>query len=275
MKASILKIMLPIFLFSAALYAQDSSIVKQDSIPPLPLVIGEKLTFKIRYGFIRAGTAEMKIMSQKDFEGQEAIHIQTTARSVPAFNWIYKVKDVLNIYVDAQTLMPIYMEKKLREGSYKADLFINYSFQDSIAKGHFLRYRSDMSIKKEVKFDVPLKDKVYDVLTAFYYVRTQPLIVGEEIEVTAHEKQKVYDLQIKVYRKEVIETEAGKFRCLMVEPLLKGEGIFKQKGRLKIWMTDDEYKIPVQMTSKVVVGHITTELMKIEGLPKNIPSRVN
>jgi len=274
MKTSILKIILLIFIASASLYAQDSTAVKSDSIPSPPLIIGEKLTFKIRYGFIRAGTAEMKIMSLKDFEGKEAIHIQTTARSVPAFNWIYKVKDVLNIYVDPQTLMPIYMEKKLREGSYKADLFINYSFQDSIAKGQFIRYRSDMSIRKEVNFDVPLKDKLYDVLSAFYYVRTQPLIVGEEIEVTAHEKKKVYDLQVKVYRKEIVDTEAGKFRCLVVEPLLKGEGIFKQKGRLTIWMTDDKYKIPVQMTSKVVVGHITTELMKIEGLPKNIPSRV-
>ncbi len=275
MKIYLFKIMLQLILSAAILYAQDSSAVKTDSIPSNPLSIGEKLTFKIRYGFIRAGTAEMKIMSKSDFEGQEAIHIQTTARSIPAFNWIYKVKDILNIYVDAKTLMPIYLEKKLREGSYKADLFINYSFVDSLAKGQFIRYENDMSIKKEVKFDIALKDKIYDVLTAFYYIRTQPLIVGEEIGVTAHEKQKVYDLQVKVYRKEIVETEAGKFRCLMVEPLLKGEGIFKQKGRLKIWLTDDEYKIPVQMTSKVAVGHITTELMKIEGLPKNIPSRID
>ena len=44
------------------------------------------------------------------------------------------------------------------------------------------------------------------------------------------------------------------FDVLRIEPLLKGEGIFKQKGRLLVWVTDDEYKIPVQMTSEVAVG---------------------
>ena len=74
---------------------------------------------------------------------------------------------------------------------------------------------------------------------------------------------------------ETINTAAGKFKCLKVEPLLKGEGIFKQKGRLLVWMTDDEYKIPVQMTSEVAVGHITSELEKIEGIKGKIPSRIS
>ena len=62
---------------------------------------------------------------------------------------------------------------------------------------------------------------------------------------------------------------------MKVEPLLKGEGIFKQKGRLLVWLTDDEYKFPVQMTSEVAVGHITTELEKIEGVKHKIPSLIS
>lgn len=263
-----------IFILYGILPAQDSMVVHKAAEADFPLVIGEKLTFKIRYGFIRAGTAKMKIVEKTDYKGQQAIHIQTTATNVPAFRWIYKVDDILNIYVDPSTMLPLYFEKKLREGSYKADLYIHYSYKDSLAKGRFVRYNSDMTIKKEKTFDVDLRSSVHDVLTAFYFVRTQPLLVGESIEVTAHERQKVYDLEVKVYRKEVVDTEAGKFRCLLIEPLLKGEGIFKQKGRLKIWVTDDQYKIPVQMTSKVVVGHITTELMKMEGLPDDIPARI-
>ena len=78
-----------------------------------------------------------------------------------------------------------------------------------------------------------------------------------------------------MYKREVIETDAGNFVCFLVEPLLKGEGIFKQKGRLKVWLTDDKFKIPVQMTSEVVVGHITTELEEISGIDERIPSRLN
>jgi hypothetical protein len=40
-------------------------------------------------------------------------------------------------------------------------------------------------------------------------------------------------------------------------------------------LTDDEYKIPVQMTSEVAVGHITTELEKIEGIKNKIPAQLS
>ena len=51
-------------------------------------------------------------------------------------------------------------------------------------------------------------------------------------------------------------------------------GIFKQKGELWVWLTDDENKIPVQMRSKVAVGSITTELKKIEGVSLPIKSQI-
>ena len=61
---------------------------------------------------------------------------------------------------------------------------------------------------------------------------------------------------------------------ISLEPILKEEGVFKQKGSLRIWLTDDERKIPVQMKSKVLVGHITAELTKIKGVTKEIKARI-
>ncbi len=240
----------------------------------LPFRAGEDLTFKIRYGFIRAGTAHMRILGRETYKGIPAIHIQTVAASARAFNWIYKVHDVVNVMVRATDLLPLYFEKKLREGTYKADLFVRYDRSDSLALVEFIRYKKDMSVRKHEKYPIKIPANVFDVLSAFYYIRTQPLVVGKSFYITSHERKKIYDLEIKVYKKEIISTDAGKFRCLAIEPLLKGEGIFKQKGRLKIWLTDDRYKIPVQMTSAVAVGHITTELTKMAGVPEYIPARI-
>jgi hypothetical protein len=66
----------------------------------------------------------------------------------------------------------------------------------------------------------------------------------------------------------------GTFDCIMVQPVLQGEAIFKQQGELWVWLTDDERKIPVQMKSKVAVGSITTELIKIEGVPLPLRAQV-
>jgi hypothetical protein len=236
--------------------------------------VGEKLTFKIRYGFIRAGTATMAVTQEMELGDHLVYQIRTTARSAPAFSWIYKVEDVIYSYLDKMGLFSWRFEKRLREGSYKMDLIATYSPEDSLAKVEHIRYTDDMEVKKRDKFELKSPPFVRDVLAAFYFIRCQDLQVGKTIFMSNHDNKKIYNLEVKVYKKEILEVEAGTFRCLFIEPLLQGEGIFRQKGRLKVWLTDDQYKIPVQMKSEVIVGHITTELEKIEGLPHNIPSRI-
>jgi hypothetical protein len=42
-----------------------------------------------------------------------------------------------------------------------------------------------------------------------------------------------------------------------VEPFLRGPAIFQQKGRVTVWVTDDQYRIPVLVKSKVVIGSVS------------------
>ncbi len=261
------------FLLTNPLQAASTDPDSSTSIYPA-IRYGEDLTFKIRYGFISAGIAHMRILGLNNQKGYPALHIQTTAKNIPAFSWIYKVDDVVNVLVDPVKLIPYYFEKKLREGTYKADLTVDYSHADTLARVEFIRYKKDMSIKKRKSYPVKIPANVFDILSAFYYIRTQPLKVGESIFLSSHETKKVYDLEVKVHRKEKLKVDAGTFNTLVVEPLLKGEGIFKQKGRLLIWLTDDELKIPVQMTSAVMIGHITSELIDIKGIDVPIPARI-
>jgi len=236
--------------------------------------IGEELVFKIRYGFIKAGTAHMQVIGLTEKLDKSVLHIQTTAKNLPAFSWIYKVDDEVNAYVDPVKLIPYYFEKKLREGTYKADLRVKYGHEDSLASVEFIRYKKDMTIRKQKNYPVKIPANVYDILSAFYYIRTQPLKVGHSFFLSSHESKKVYDLEVKVHRKETVKVDAGTFRCIVVEPLLKGQGIFKQKGRLLIWLTNDELKIPVQMTSAITIGHITSELVQMKGVDLEIPARI-
>lgn len=236
--------------------------------------VGEKLTFKVRYGFVRAGTATMEVMPDKEIRGHKVYHIQTKAESASGFSWIYKVEDVVDSYIDKTGMFSWKFDKRLREGSYKADLLVDYFPEDSLADIHFTRYERRMQVRDKENYKVKTPPFSRDVLAAFYYLRTQELEVGRVFQLVNHDNKKVYDLEIHIHKREVVETEAGNFACFLVEPLLKGEGIFQQKGRLLVWMTDDKYKIPVQMTSEVVVGHITTELESISGIKGPIPARL-
>lgn len=261
---------------------QDSgALAPPDSVLVIPVheneafSVGEKLSFKIRYGFINAGKSEMKVLKKLERDGREVFFLQTTARSNGTFDWIYKVRDEVNTHIDYNGLFPYHYEKKLREGGYKADLFTDYNHPDSSAYVEFIRYKDDDEIKKHEKNNIKISPFIHNVLSALYFMRTRDIEVGKSQYVKVLEKTKIYDLEIRIYRREVIEVDAGKFRCIVVEPLLQGEGIFKHKGRLTIWFSDDRLKIPVQMTSKVLIGHITVELTDIEGIKGKIPAQLD
>jgi hypothetical protein len=99
------------------------------------------------------------------------------------------------------------------------------------------------------------------VLSAFYFIRTQNLRVGDSLDLAAVSGKKKYNLKVLCLGRETITVAAGEFRTLVVEPMLKGDGLFKAKGKLTIWVTDDEKHIPVKMQSKIPVGSIKAELV--------------
>jgi len=211
--------------------------------------VGEELKFTIYYGFYRAGTATMSVIDKKDVNGGICFHIRTTARSNNFISKFYKVEDRVDSFVDIEGIFSRRLEKRLREGRYKSDRIVDFYHDRLIA----------LNTKEKYSFaEIPLY--VQDIFSSLYYIRTIDLKVGNTEKINAYADGKVYLLHVVVHNKETIEVPAGKFKCLKVEPLLKSEGIFRQKGKLTIWITDDNRKIPVKMKSKVVIGSINSEL---------------
>ncbi len=272
---------------STAVLASDSlaaAEVSSDSLPhQLDRVVpnhafrvGEKLSFVVRYGIIKAGSATMAVEETVPIHDREAYRIVSTARSSRTFDWVFKVRDRVESLVDTQGIFSWRYLKTLRDGSYKFDLKVDYDQYFGKARVQMIRYYNEdpLRVKEKKEFEIPIPPYVLDILAAFYYVRTQDLEVGMPVYMINHDNKKVYKLKVLVQKRETIKVKAGKFRCLVVEPRLRGEAIFKQKGRLWVWLTDDQYKIPVMMKSKVFIGSITTELTKIEGVKLPLPSQV-
>ena len=87
-------------------------------------------------------------------------------------------------------------------------------------------------------------------------------------------KDKAYGLDIKYLGKEVIDAPAGKFNCIIVEPVIKEGGLFKSEGSIYVWLSDDQVKIPVRVKTKVVVGSVDAYLSAYQGLVTAPTSRI-
>ncbi len=224
-------------------------------VPNKAFQLGEELTFIIRYGPVVAGSSTMSIPKITTIKGNEVYTIVTEASSSAFFSAFYKVRDRVVSYMDRDGIFTWRFEKRLREGKYRSDRFVDYDQINGWA----------VTSKKD---SMRIPPCVHDILTSFYYIRTQKLEVGKSLFIDNHSDNKLYPLEVKIHRKETINIKAGKFDCLVVEPILRASGMFKSKGRLLIWLTDDVRKIPVQMKSKIPIGYITAELKAMKGIRK-------
>ncbi|HDH58008.1 MAG TPA: DUF3108 domain-containing protein, partial [Bacteroidetes bacterium] len=104
------------------------------------------------------------------------------------------------------------------------------------------------------------------------YFRLQPIEVGQSVYIQVHDIRKTYPLKVDILARETVETPAGIFDCIKVEPVLESAGIFKSKGRIFLWFTDDERRMPVILKAKVLIGSITAYLKEYKpGMPVEDP----
>lgn len=208
--------------------------------------VGEKLDFDVNYGFINAGTASMEVVKLIEYEHRPCYQIVTHANSNSFFTKIYPVRDRVESVFDALGLFSWRFEKNLSEGSYRSNR--QYAFDQ---RSNLVYYQEDT---------LEVAPYVQDALSILYYVRSLELEVGKSFNVESFVDGEKYSVRVDVLKRETIEVEAGKFDCLVVEPLTTAVGVFRHEGKLKVWLTDDHLKMPVLMKAKVLVGSISVEL---------------
>jgi hypothetical protein len=231
---------------------------------PLPFAPGEELRFTVKFGPVRAGEARLSVHGPETVDGQVAYRFRSTAESSRFFSTFFPVKDQVESVWSVDSRLPLRFEKHIREGKYAKDGGMRFDHAQGRAT-----YTNGKSF--------PFPEGSQDVLSAFYFVRSQALVPGMLLIVPNHTDGKNYPVQVRVLRREKVTVPAGTFTCLVVEPLLKSAGLFKQEGNLTIWLTDDVRHMPVLMKSKVAVGSIAAELETFRpgggGAPSAVPTR--
>jgi len=223
--------------------------------------VGEKLTFIVRYGPIVAGTAIMSVPGIVEVNRRPCYHLLSEAYSNAFFSKLYRVEDRVSSFIDVDGIFSWRYEKNQREGSFRDERVVDFDLAAQLA----------ITTRNGKRDTVAIPLFVQDIISAFYYIRTQKLEPGDTVSVDNYDNGKILPLKITVYGREKIKVRAGKFNCLVVEPHLKTPGLYNQKGRLIVHLTDDERKIPVMTTTQLYIkafnlGNVVAELEKIEGV---------
>jgi hypothetical protein len=231
----------------------DTTLTVVDTLPApaQPFKAGESLRFSVQYGFIHAGTAWLEVPEVVDWNGHSSWRLVARAESNGFFDKMYKVRNRIESVWDREDRFSWRYFEDRREGGFTANDTIVYE-PDSLQ----MRYNNGKTY--------PVPGPVQDALSSFYLTRFHELPVGGQIKFEYHASRKTAPMEVQVLKRQRVKTPAGKFDCIVVEPKLKAGGIFKNKGRLVIWLTDDERRMPVLMKSKVMIGSIKVVLQEVK-----------
>jgi hypothetical protein len=216
--------------------------------PARPIRAGEYLKFSVRYGIISAGDAYLEIPEVRSWKGRPVFTLVARAESNKFFSTFYRVQNRIESFWDTTGFFSRRFHENRREGGYREQNEITFDYDRGEAV-----YAADGQA-------IAIPPNCQDALSSFYFARTQALPIGGSVIFDYHASHRSQPIEVRVLGRQRIDTPAGTFDCVVIEPILRAAGIFKNQGRLVIWLTDDDRRMPVMMKSKVTIGSITVIL---------------
>ena len=258
------------WLLSVLAAASLSLFVAGDTVAPLRYLpneafgLGERLTYDVGYKFISAGTAVFDIAKQIEYvNGRPCYKVTFITASHKSLEFIYKVRDTYRTYLDVDGIFPWKFEQHIRERNFSKDYVASFD------------QANHRAITPNDTVDIPAY--MHDIVSAFYFVRTQNLKAykpGPSIKLQNFIDGKSHDLAVYILGSERIEVDAGTFDCIVVEPRIASGSPFGFQGRLRLWLTNDERKIPVKVSTEIPIGSIDAELKYYQGTRGPIDAKV-
>jgi len=223
--------------------------------PNYPFAVGERLTFSAKLGIITLGEGRVEIARTDTVRGVEAFVFRfTLSGGVP----LYNLDDTLESWTGVQDLLSRRFVQRQYEGGKTR--FRDYEiFPDSGIYHERIKQRSGPASA------FPIDDAGF-----LYFVRVTPLEVGQAYAFDRYFKKELNPVVLKVHKREQMDLPDGtKVQCLVIQPIVGEKGsLFSRESDTRVWLTDDERRIPVQIRIRFPFGVITMRLKEMEIPPR-------
>ena len=219
--------------FAVRAEAQPSAV---ESLPmaAVPFAVGEELVFHAKFGVLPAGTARMRVDGIDTVRGRPAYHVVFTVDGGLPF---FRVHDRYESWMDVETLSSLRHEQHVSEGRYHR----NTTYEIMPERGEY--QRNDEPPRPTVAN--PLDDGSF-----IYAVRMAGMHVGETQRVDRYFVPDKNPVVLTGVREDTVTVDAGTFATIVIRPTIKTSGIFSENGEARVWLSNDDRRLPVQLKTK-------------------------
>lgn len=225
-----------------------------------PFDEGEKAVYKATWnGMLSVATAEIHTTPAL-VDGKKVYQVRVEAKTSKILDLIWKMRDTITSIFDAKALSPSHFTFSQRENSKIIDTEARYNGQ---TKRWAVNRQQAGKRPKIYEFD---SQNMLDPITAVYLARSVDFKVGDRLYFKIFGGRYQYLLELSVERKEPVELKSGAvIESYRIIPRIQNITKNGYAGRLNdatIWISADERRLPVKLTSKITFGTVYLELVQ-------------
>jgi hypothetical protein len=206
-------------------------------LQPLPIHVGEVLTYDVRLGPLSAGEQTLHVVREAVHRGRSVYVVESRSTPSDLLSRVYHFRDFKRSYIDADTFFPLRYEKRIEDRSYRGNFIVEF---DRAA------HRASVWRDGVRQNDIAVPEAVQDELSMAYSLRMKNLRAGERYAYTFFTGTTVIPVEVQVVRQEYYGDGPAALGKVRVHRLEASDGF-------GFWITADRHRIPVRIEAPVRV----------------------
>jgi len=218
---------------------------------------GERFEFRGQWGILRRAARITISTESSDSDDPTLLLVKTDARTLGFANVLFPM------LLQGQSLLESQkgriLNNRVSETSRSRETDVETTFDYETGLMSLVdKTRPDRNGTKAFPYPVPL-----DYASAFLQIRGWDLSENSRHSFLISSKGKFYLIEMKTMGLETLSTKYGKIEAFRIEPIsaLPQSKLFREGGKMAIWISADERRLPLRIDFKISLG---TASMRLE-----------
>jgi len=224
--------------------------------------VGEKLTFKVRWSFVRLGTLQMHVVDSVRIKGRLLYRVKLRMDSNPVLIFVH-LHNRYECLIDSLFRPVVYMVNE-KNGETRDVMIYQFDYDNNKVYWDILDANDTTKVlqHKVLKLD----HYMYDGISLTFFARgNAKLGASYRVYSFIDDRNGPVDMHFSdELRPLYFEPAKKKFSTFEVYGMFHLKGIAGVTGKYRGWFTNDERRVPLKALMKVFVGNVVVELEKWE-----------
>lgn len=244
-------------LFNAAQPCVPQNVIAAEA--PLKFPYPESLIYHVTWRLITAGQAVLRFTPGANNGWQMSLNLTTSG----LVNQLYHVLDNYKLST-TDKFCATNVDFDAQEGKRRATTLIGFDYD----KRKLEATSKDLVANTTHTTELDIQPCTYEIAGALMTLRASQLQPGSRFMVPVTDGKKLANVRVEGLMKEKITVNGKAYNTIRYETFVFDNVLYRRKGRLLIWITDDQQRLPVQMRFLFgfPLGDVTLDLDKVERL---------